>query len=72
MQEVCAEKWVPKTHTENGAENFPSPATGILVNFERRWLGMMTKMKKMNVLNYQITRFARLSYKYFHIIQKYI
>ena len=49
-----AEKWVRKM----GAEKFPTPATGILVNFERRWLGMMTKMKKMNVLIYQVTRFA--------------
>ena len=49
---------------EMGAENgmrkkFPPPATEILVNFEQRWLGMMTKMKKMNVLIYQVTRFAR-------------
>ena len=44
-------KWVLK--------NFPPQATGILVDFERRWLGMMTKMKKMNVLIYQVTRFAR-------------
>ena len=42
-----------------GAKNFPPLATGILVNFERRWLGMMTKMKKLNVLIYQVTRFAR-------------
>ena len=49
--------------TENGrAKNFPPPATGILVNFERRWLGMMTKMKKINVLIYQVTRFARDKY----------
>ena len=54
MQEVRPEKCAPRN-----AEKFPPPATGILVNFERRWLGMMTKMKKMNVLIYQVTRFAR-------------
>ena len=48
-----------KSALENALKNFPPPATGILVNFERRWLGMMTKMKKMNVLIYQVTRFAR-------------
>ena len=64
MQEVGAEnargKCPLKMHAENGrAKNFPSQTTGILVNFERRWLGMMTKMKKMNVLIYQVTCFAR-------------
>ena len=32
------------------------PATGIIIKCECRHLGMM---KKMNVLNYQVTRFAR-------------
>ena len=35
------------------------PATGILFDYEQRWLGMMTKMKKINVLNYQVTHFTR-------------
>ena len=64
MQEVGAEnargKCPRKMPAENGrAKSFPSQTTGILVNFERRWLSMMTKMKKMNVLIYQVTRFAR-------------
>ena len=64
MQEVGAEnargKCPLKMHAENGrAKKFPSQTTGILVNFERRWLGMTKKMKKMNVLNYQVIRFAR-------------
>ena len=41
------------------AKKFPTPSYWILFKYERRWLGMMTKMKKMNVLIYQVTRFAR-------------
>ena len=60
MQEVGAENERGKCSRKTGVPKiFPTPATGILVNFERRWLGMMTKMKKMNVLIYQVTRFAR-------------
>ena len=63
MQEVHAEKWVRKRVRKKAREKISHPpATGILVNFERSWLGMMTKMKKMNALIYQVTRFARDKY----------
>ena len=49
-----------KMGAEKGrAKKIPTPSYWILFNYERRWLGMMTKMKKMNVLIYQVTRFAR-------------
>ena len=55
-EKACG-KSARKKHTEKvSAKKFPSPATGILVNYEGRRLGMMMKMKKMSVLNYQVTR----------------
>ena len=64
MQEVRAENGRGKLARKKGTqkmriEKFPTPSYWILFNYERRWLGMMTKMKKMNVLIYQVTRFAR-------------
>ena len=55
MQEVGAEKGCGK----RAPKNFPPPATEFFFNYEWRWLGMMMKMKKMNVLIYQVTRFSR-------------
>ena len=48
-----------KTALKKALRTFPPPATEILINYERRGLGIMMKMKKINVLNYQVTRFAR-------------
>ena len=62
MQEVRAEKWARKKGARKKgarAKKIPTPSYWIYFNYERRWLGMMTKMKKMNVLIYQVTRFAR-------------
>ena len=60
MLEVGAVNAHGKGPRKMGARKISNPqTTGILANFERRWLGMMTKMKKINVLIYQVTRFAR-------------
>ena len=61
MQEVRAENAHWKCTLKTALRNFPTsgPAIGILVNYERRQLGMMIKTKKLKVLNYQVTLLAR-------------
>ena len=65
MQEVRAENAARKMR----AKKFPTPSYWDYFNYDRRWPGMMTKMKKMNILNYQVTHFARNNKKNVHKAQ---
>ena len=59
MHEVHTEKARGKSMRKKAHKKFPPPATGFFINYEQRWQGMMKKMKKTNVLNYQVTRLTR-------------